>query len=176
MTVVATKRKRSVSITNQFDLLAEGDKREIIALMLWKSRHSNPDMTITIDAKDVAGLADCLAYLKLSKDVRIWRPPEIPATPPIPAMGRRPAIPGRPAIPARDVVIVQMVDEEGNAIIPVENNEQDFDAAAKAKTLARLRETVPDLANSVRNAAARGEFSGSMICDLAVAALALVGR
>jgi hypothetical protein len=55
------------------DELATGDLKRIIALMLWKQRHENPEMAVLINRKDLKGLRDCAAYLEVEPDVRIFR-------------------------------------------------------------------------------------------------------
>lgn len=156
------------------DQLAQGDPLEVIALMLWKARHREPDMYVRIDANDIRAFQDCCRYLKVDYQVQIVRPAAIPASPALPAHGNRRAVPARPEIPARPYVMVKLVERGTEHVIrPVENNQADFDTAADAATVRKARDQASDLAQRLVNQAASGEYSASDMTDAANALLLL---
>jgi len=120
-----------------------------VMLMLWQNRHANPEMTITITEKDIKGFTDCVEYLDVKPVIRITRPQGLPAQEAIPPMGNRRAVPGRVAQPPKPFAVIQMTDLDGNAIVPVENNEADQDAGRAMRAKARIRETAPELAKQL---------------------------
>lgn len=101
--------------------------------MLWKNRHRNPGLSVTVTQKDIDGLKQCLDYQKLEAEVNILRRPDSVVI----------------ALVERDT---QLTDKDGtvtslgNAISPIENNEADFEKAAKEKRLQGIREMAPQLA------------------------------
>lgn len=155
------------------DALAQGDPKNVIALMLWKARHREPDLYVQIEEKDIAGFEACVEYLKVKPVVKIARPEGLQAQEAIAATGNRRAVPARSATPPKPYVIVTLTDEKGDAIRPVENNEADFDIARDAQQLRRARDHAPELANRIVNQARSGEFSLSDIQDAANALLIL---
>jgi hypothetical protein len=58
------------------DELAQGDPLRVIALMLWKNRHREPDMYVQITERDIEGFEACVNYLKVKPTVLIKRPRE----------------------------------------------------------------------------------------------------
>lgn len=156
------------------DLLAEGDPRSIIALMLWKDRHRNPDMAVQITEKDIAGFDACCAYLEVTPEVRIVRPQGRPAQAAIPAQGPRRAVPGRAAESPRPFVAVNVVRKgTQDGIKPIENNEDDARLRDRANELRRFRDNAPTLAAQMLKDAASGQFSTSTIQEAAQALTAL---
>jgi hypothetical protein len=155
------------------DALAAGDPKRVIALMLWVARMRQPDLYVQINEHDIKGFDDCVNYLKVVPQVKIYRPEGMPAQPAIPAQGNRRAIAARPAIPPKPYVIVALVDQKGDAIVPVENNQEDFDAQAAAKSIIRWREKAPDLAQQLLNQARSGEYSLAVMQECADALVAL---
>lgn len=150
------------------DALAQGDPLRVMALMLWKARHRNPDMFVQIDERDIKGFDDCVGYLKVRPTVMIKRPPEIPAQEAIPAARNRRAISARPAIPARPYVMVTLVEEgTENVIRPVENNETDYDVAQDAAAVRKARDQAQSLADGLMRQAGSGDFSTSDVRDAA---------
>lgn len=165
---MATKKKQ-----DDLDALVAGDPREVIALMLWKARRANPDLYVQIEQKDIDGFYDCVRYLKVEHQVQISRPEGLPAHPGVPAAPGRRAIPARQATPPKPYVMVTLVDQKGDAIRPVENNEDDFDAAKEVQKLKRARDQAPDLAQRIVAQARSGEYSLSDIQDAAEALITL---
>lgn len=168
---MATKTVKKLDILDQ---LAASDNTEIIALMLWKDRRRNPDLTVQITEKDITGWRDSTTYLKVTPQVRIYRPQGLPAQAAIPAAGNRRAVPARAAEPARPFVVVQVIEAKtGDAIKPIENDEEGARRRDEADALRRYRETAPGLARELQQQSATGNFSSSMISEAAEALAAL---
>lgn len=147
------------------DALAKAGPRVIMALMLWKLRHHNPGMSLTLTPEDVQGLQACLDYQQIEAEVVIMRPQGRPAiTEAIPSRpGGPPGISPRPADPPKPFVIVALVEKgtsspmsAGNNITPIENNEADLARARSAMELADLREAAPRYARQLRAEDAAG--------------------
>lgn len=150
------------------DALAEGSPLEVIALMLWKNRHREPDMYVQITETDIKGFRDSVEYQKLKPSVSILRDQGQPASPAIPAVGKRRAIPARPATPPKPFVMVTLVEEgTGNVIRPIENNDQDYDHAQEVAQIRRAREQAPQLADLLMRMARSGDYSESDLADAA---------
>jgi hypothetical protein len=156
------------------DALAQGDPKKVIALMLWKARHREPDMYVQLDENDLQGFEDCVTYLKVKPDVLIKRPQGVPAQPGIPATHHRRAVPAREAIPPKPYVIVSLVEHgTENVIRPVENNQADFDIAKDAAAVRKARDQAHELASRILAQAKSGEYSLSDIQDAVDALLTL---
>lgn len=125
----------------------EHDKDGLIKQILWHYRHTEPNLCVRITEQDVEALAQCLEYNKQQAEIKVTR--------------------SGPAL------FVVMVDQQSNAITPVENNVEDFDKGELARRKRMAKEGIEQLAGRVKNAAAMGEFSMSEINDLADAALLL---
>lgn len=164
---------KSVKKLDILDQLAQADSKEIIALMLWKDRHRNPDMTLQITEKDITGFLACAEYLKVVPKVRIERPQGMPAQEAIPAQGNRRAVPARAAEPPRPFVVVQVVDANGDGIKPIENDEDGAQLRDRADALRRHRDIAPTLASQLIADARSGNFSSSMVIEAAESLLAL---
>lgn len=156
------------------DALAEGDPKRVIALMLWKARHRNPDMFVQIDEMDIKAFDESCTYQKLKPAVLIKHPPGLPAQAATPAMGNRRAVPARAATPPKPFVIVTLVEAgTENVIRPVENNQKDFDVAQDSAQLRKARDQAPDMAERLMLQGRTGEYSLSDITDAANALLVL---
>lgn len=125
-------------MTETLEQLEKAGPRAIIALLLWKNRHANPNLAVTITQADMDALKQCLEYQEAAPDVAIWRKP--------------------------GAVLVGLVEKGtelkdkdgqqtsmGNAITPVENNQGDLDRANSAKALTALKEQAPLLARRLRS-------------------------
>lgn len=161
---MATKTVKKLDVLDQ---LALGDASEIIALMLWKDRHRNPDMTLQITEADIAGFRKCTEYLEVVPKLRIERPQGLPAQEGIPAVGNRRAVPARAAEPPRPFVVVQVVDKDGNGIKPIESEEDGAKLRDEADKLRQIRDTAPGLASQLIADARAGSFSSSMVIEAA---------
>ena len=166
---------------NPLDTLVNSDPKRTIALLLWKMRHDNPEFSVRIEPKDIQGFEDCVNYLDIIPEVRIFRPQGHPAQPAVEAQppSKRnpqglPGFPARPAEPPRNFVVVGMfVEGTQDAFKPIENNEADKDLADKKERLRRIKEPSSSLAAQVRNAASVGEFSASSVQELCEAVILL---
>lgn len=160
--------KKAVPKLDQLDELAQGDPNMIIALILWKMRKRNPDMTVLIKQEDLDGFNACVNYLKVTPEVLIKRPPAIPAQPGIPATHNRRAVQAREEIPARPYVVVNLVEAgTTNTIRPIENNQQDYDEQQQRARIMRARDNAPMLAGRLIAQANSGEYSLSDMTDAA---------
>ena len=165
--------KRKPKDLDELDKLVEGDPIQVIALMLWKNRMREPDMYVQIYEKDIKALNDCITYLKVPMVVSIHRPQGEAAHPAESGTTTRRPVPARPAQPPKPYVIVTLVDERGDLIKPVENNQADFDAASEAANVRKARDQAVDLAQRITQQARSGEFSLSDIDDAANALVVL---
>lgn len=165
---------KKVTRLDALDQLARGDPKEVIALMLWKGRHRNPDLYAQIEEKDLAGFQACMAYQKVTPTVMIKRPQGTPEQPALPATRGRSARPAIPATGPKPFVIVALVEERTeNAIKPVENNQADYDVAQDAATVRKARDQAPELARRILAGAQSGDSSLSDIQDAADALITL---
>lgn len=158
-----TTKTKEVQRLDALDKLAAADPREIIALMLWQNRMKNPELSIMITEKDLTGWSNCTSYLKVTPKVKIIRPQGRPASPSRPATATRSAIPGYAAEPPRPYVLVQIVDQAGDSIRPVEDNEQDYDRARRADKRLKAKDQARDLAAGLKAQVASGTFSSDSI-------------
>jgi hypothetical protein len=155
------------------DELANGDPQRVMALMLWKNRLRNPDMYVQVTEADVRGFDDCVRYLKVEPQVKVYRPEGLAAQAAVPAQGNRRGVAAREASPPKPYVMIVLVDKKGDAIRPVENNEDDFDRAKDAAAVRKARQDAPGLAQRITHQARSGEYSLSDITDAANALLLL---
>lgn len=126
------------------------EPNDIIKAILWNYRHIEPSLSVKITEQAEKALVDCCVYLKVEAQVT--------------------------AVDRPGCYIVALTDKSGNAIVPVENNQADFDAGEQARNRKRMTEFVAaeTLANRVKNSAAGGEFSSSSVIELADTVLALI--
>ena len=149
---------------DELDRLAAGSQDNIIAMLLWKNRHANPEMTEKITLKDLQGFRDCVEYLKVKPAVRIERPQGRPAQEGRPAVGNKRAVPAVAAEQPRPFVVVGIVDEGTvNSIRPVENNEEDNQLRIRAEEVRRAREQASGVASTIENMAATGDYSSAEV-------------
>ena len=123
------------------------DTDRAIKQILWAYRHTEPNLCVHVTPKDVEALDQCLNYLEAEAKVRMVKTP--------------------------GGWTIVMTDKDGNAIVPVENNEADLDKSIAANRRRAVQESVGALASRVKNAALTGEFSSSEVAELADAALLL---
>lgn len=180
---MATAKKKAPIPTDELDAFlarCTADPKQAIALMLWKQRHARPEMAVQIERKDLQGLRDCAAYLAVEPDVRIFRRPGVPARAAQPPTAENPkGTPGFQGAPAAEFVTIVMVAKgTEDTFRPIENNEEDAQAADRQENLRRAREETPVLAQRIASSAAAGEFSQQMILELCSYAttLAMAGK
>lgn len=170
----APKKAPKLDTLDTFAAAARADPTMAIALMLWVDRINNPDMYVRIDQKDLKGFEDCMTYQKLVPEVRIHREPGVPAQPAVPGGPHRRAVPAREALPPKPYVVVTLVEKgTANAIRPIENNQEDYDAAGHAAKVRAARTAASGLADRLTNAAQTGDFASSDLRDAAQALLLL---
>lgn len=156
------------------DALAVGPVKDVIALMLWKNRHNEPELSVQLTEHDLSGFRACVDYLHVTPEVRIVRPQGLPGHDVIPATRTRSAIPAAEPTPPKPYVTVCLVERgTENAIRPVENNEQDWAAAEEAKNFNRARDVALRLAGELQQAAATGNYSSSSLDEAAKCLVAL---
>src|SRR5258708_20213136 len=137
------------------DALVAGPLKDFIALMLWKNRHNEPELNVQLTERDLAGFRACVEYLHVTPEVRIVRPQGMPGHDAIPATRTRSAIPATEPTPPKPYVTICLVERgTENAIRPVENNEQDWQAAAEAKNFNRARDRALQFAADLQQAPA----------------------
>lgn len=167
---MATKKVAPKTPADELDAFVERankDPRQALAIMLWKLRHERPEMSIKVDRRDLAGLHDCTAYLNVQPDVRIFRRPGIEPRAAIPADGNQKGVPGFPGAPAAEFATIVMVAKgTEDTFKPIENNEEDAQAADRQEHLRQARENTAGLAQRVAGSAAAGEFSQALILEL----------
>lgn len=137
------------NLNDELDMFAKQDKARVaraLMMLFWKDRLRNPNFTVEVTPEDLKGFRECMAYLEVEPKIMIYRPQGLPAVEPQPARGNRRAVPGRSAQPPRNFVVIQMVDADGNAITPIENNQADFDRAQEALGLRAARDAAARLA------------------------------
>lgn len=148
------------------DKFAEGPLGPVLAMLLWKQRMQNPELTVTVNEADLQGLEACAEYLKITPKAVVYRAPGRPAVEAVPATRGQPARPAIPAGPPRDFVVVQLVDQNGDVFRPIENNEGDFGRSQTQDRIRRIREQAPGMAGMVRGMMQSGTFSNSELGDL----------
>ena len=170
---VATKARKPKAPPSILDNLVSAGPEAAIAMLLWKNRHANPQMSVQVEEKDCDGLKQCLDFLEITKpQIRILRPPGTPATPGREALGNRRAVMPHPGTPPKNYVVIQMVDQDGNAFVPIENNEEDAKLRDATRAKQRMKDRAPLIAEQLLNELATGGFTDGTIRE---AAISLVG-
>lgn len=163
-----------VAAKDALDALALGPVKDVIALMLWKNRHAEPDLAMQITERDLSGFKACTEYLRVVPEVRIIRPQGRPGHQGMPATRTRSAIPPQEATPPKPYVIVGLVERgTENAIKAVENNEEDYALAEEAKNFRHARDVALRIASDLQREAATGNYSSSTINEAAQCLVAL---
>lgn len=167
-------KKQPPKPLDPLDTLVAGDPKDVIALILWKGRHRQPDLFAQITEADIKGFKECCDYQELTPSVHIERPAGRPVQEAIPAAHGRSAVPGRPADPPKPYVMVTLCDgQSGNAIRPIENNQEDYDRQAQSVAIRKARDQAPTMADNILRAVRTGEWSLSEMQDAANALLVL---
>lgn len=169
---MAKRQTKTNSAIHPLDALS-ADPLKAIALMLWKERFRNPEMSVRLTEHDIKGMDDCLDYLGLKLDVRIERGAGLPAHPGNQAKG----IPPREAGPPQPYVVVSLLgkDEKGvsGPLRAVENNPDDHKQSQQARQIANARDQATYLGQRLINAAKSGDFSSSEMADAGQALMLL---
>lgn len=152
------------------------DPKKVIALMLWKARHQEPDMYVQITERDLEAFNASNTHQKMVPDVMIKRPAGLPAQAAVPASAGRRAVPGREAGEPKPYVIVTLVEKgTENVIRSVEDNQADLDTSRDAAAVRKARDQADSLAGRILGQMRTGEFSNSDLQD-AADALVLLAR
>lgn len=123
---------------------------EIIALLIWKMRHSLPALVVQITQADREAFKQSLEYNEQVVKVNIED--------------------------RHGTTLVHLTDEKtGDQIIVTENNEADLDRGDAAKRLRMVKQSAPELANQLRHDLASGSWADSLV-DEVCAALVTLGR
>lgn len=154
----------------------DSEWEDFIHMLFWKFRFDNAAASIEVTRADLKAFRECMTYLGVTPKIAVFRPEGSPATPGAPAQGDRRAIPPRPARPPKDYVVIQMVDQDGNAIVPIENNEQDFAKAKEAKRIKGIRDSATQLAAQLQADVQANAISNQTILQAAEALRVLAGR
>lgn len=172
-----------------------GNPLEVMAMMLWQNRIQNPDMAMSISAKDVAAYTQAMGYLAVEPEVRTFRRQDRIFVQLVDAASKvvvRRKVAGKNK-EGLDVIVdkdfdLTVVDGQiplepgdvivsiGNGIRPIENNEQDFDAAAKAEAIRTAQAAGARLAQEVKNSAYGGTFSKELVVEVCDALILLTAR
>ena len=174
----ATRKKVPPAPADPLDtfIKAANEGPEALMLMLWLERFRNPAFTVEVHPKDLQGFYQCVEYLGVKPQIQVIRPGGAPAIDARPAMGNRKAVPGRAAIPPKNYVIIQMVDQDGNAFVPVENNEQDRDRQIQTEAARRAKDNAITIANALRVDVQSGQFSTGNLNDAINALITLANQ
>ena len=148
-------------------------------MVLWKNRNISPELTVQVTEKDIIGWQQCIEYLGITTQLKIYRPQGRPAQGPIPEVPGTPTKPGRSAIPAREAdpprpfVLVQLLDQDGNTFRPIENSLEARQEQQEAERLRTAKDEAKSLASQLQHDMAVGVYSNSVIGDAAQALIAL---
>lgn len=141
-----------------------------VAMLLWKDRYRNPEMSVQITEEDMVSLNKCAEYLKVVPQVRIFRPQGRPGQPFQPATQKRSAIPEVPAEGPRPYILVQMVDQKtGDAFVPIESTEEGAVIRDEHNAIRKAKDNARQLADQLLADLSSGSFSDSTIREAAKA-------
>ena len=188
---MATPKAKNAPKLDPLNQLAQ-DPRALLLQMLWQRRLEHPEMSIVITPKDREGLEQCAAFLKVGLEVRSFVRGQNVLVQAVDAKSkivvrRRVAVrnkEGHDVIADKDFDLAPGEDPQpgdvlvsiGDAIRPIENNEADFDTAAKLERIRMARASAPSLVLQVKSAAAVGTFSKEMVEEVCNSLMLLVGQ
>lgn len=134
-----TKTAAAPKDTTRFDMQQVIDAdRELMALMLWKMRHSLPALVIQITPADREAFKQSLNYNEQTVKVNIDD--------------------------RGGTTLIHLTDQKtGDQIICTENNEADLDKAQAMANLRMIKQTAPDLASRLLSDTAQGNMNSSLI-------------
>lgn len=172
-----TKKKSTpVALTPMAKLTADIQATPTLAvqLILWKQRHSNPDMSVLITEDDLQGFRACVDYLEVEPTLRCFQPGGRPERP---AFKKKDGteVPAQPAIPPREECVVQLTDKGGNAITPIERSSEEQAKGRQGREVQQIKSKVPGLVADLRQMSMRGETSSAML-EEACGALLIMAR
>lgn len=144
-------------------------------LLFWRNRFKDSTFSVEVTREDITAFRQCVDYLGVEPQIRVFRPQGAPATEGSPRTATRSAVPARPATPPKDYVVIQMVDQDGNAIVPIENNEGDLARSNEARRIQDIRTGAPRLADQLQ-ADMNMNISSNETITRAIEALRVLGR
>lgn len=129
----------------------ETNYESALALLLWKIRHSYPDMVVEVTADEKRQFEASLAYTKQEPHVKVVERP--------------------------NKTLIVLVDKGDNAIRACESDESEQKRAEAARARQRAHEELrQQLLPMVQAQAARGEFSQDAILTLCGHVQAIIGQ
>lgn len=120
-----------------------------VAMLLWKNRFINPEMSVQVTPEDISKLDACVGYLGIKPKVVVLRPQGRPEQAERPAQGERKAIPYRPADPPKNYVVIQLVDENGDSFKAIENDEESAKLRDQATEIGKLKDRAGIVAQNI---------------------------
>lgn len=147
---MTTLKAQATEAARELAVMAARESDEIIALLIWKMRHSLPALVVQITQADREAFKQSLEYNEQVVKVNVED--------------------------RHGTTLVHLTDEKtGDQIIVTENNEADLDKGEAAKRLRMVKQSAPDLANQLRRDIASGSWADSMIEEVC-SALVTLGR
>lgn len=175
--LAALEQQEAADDLDRFEALCNAeDPMRALMLMFWKNRNQNDAFSIDVTAADLKGFEDCINYLEVNPQIRVFRPRGMPTHPGAPATETRSAIAPRPAGRPKDYVVIQMVDQNGDAFVPIENNEADLKRSQEAKRIQRIRDTASQLAGQLIADLQANTTSSSTVMEAAEALKVLAAQ
>ena len=145
---------------DKLDEFVDQSNNRAMAMLLWKQRLANPEMSVIVTEQDIAGLEACAEYLEAVPAAHVYRPT-------VPGVGGKPA--GK-----RDFVVISLVNQKNmDPFRAVENNEKDHKAAQDVARLRGVVDGMAELISRVRGGLARGETSDSELTELCDGAMTM---
>lgn len=152
-----------------------GQIRDVVLLLFWKARFTNPSMQVTISQADIDKFRASCQYLGVKPSILIERPAGHPGSPGLPPSQHNPTgLPPKPAEGPRPFVVVGVVNEGTKDLIRTVENDEEHGQMADATR--KLRDTIahaPNLASALLGQAQEGTYSNAMIQEAAEALLAM---
>jgi hypothetical protein len=184
--MATTTKKPTVAKLDPLDMLA-ADPNRLLGLLLWQRRIDRPELSTAITKKDIDGMAQGVEYVAGEADgveVRAFRRGDRVLVQLVDAKSKavvRRQVMGKDK-EGRDIMVAKDLDVEvrdgrpvmqpgdeivsiGDAIRPIENNQEDFDASERAERLRVARASAPDLAAMVKQSALMGTFSKELVVE-----------
>ena len=171
---MATKKPKTPPATymGQFLERAQANPAVALQLLLWKQRHQNPDMSVTITEADVQAFQACVDYLEVEPVIKMFQPGGLPERPGFTKKDGT-QMPARPAVPPREECVVQLTDKNGNAITPIEQSTEEQAKSRQARAVQDARAKAPGLVADLNQMLARGETSTALFQEATSALLTL---
>ena len=162
------KTSKELGPLERFEKLPKDEATlKAIAMLLWKDRYNNPEMSVQVSAENIESLNKCTAYLEVEPQVRIFRPQGRPEVPYQPATAKRSAIPAQPEEPPKPYILIQLTDKDGNNFKPIESTEEGAKIRDQHDAVRRAKDQAKVLAQQLLADLSSGAYSDSTIRDTA---------